>query len=96
MTSENFERAWKALVAYYENKRLLVRSYISQFTALQKLKNESVIELRKLCHSVKSTVGSLKSIGRPITKGEDLFVHLVVDLLDHRSPISARVGERHQ
>lgn len=73
-TSENFERAWDVLTAYYENKRLLVRSYISQFTALQKLKSESVIELRKLCHSVKSTVGSLESIGRSITKGEDLFV----------------------
>ncbi|XP_025270835.1 uncharacterized protein LOC112639871 [Camponotus floridanus] len=84
-TTENFERAWDVLVAYYENKRLLVRSYISQFTSLQKLKSESVVELRKLCHSVKSTVGSLESIGRPITKGEDLFVHLVVDLLDPRS-----------
>jgi len=80
-TSENLERAWDALIAYYENKRLLVRSYISQFTSLHKLKSESVIDLRKLYHSVKSTVGSLESIGRPITKGEDLFVHPVVDLL---------------
>ncbi|XP_025267780.1 uncharacterized protein LOC112639101 [Camponotus floridanus] len=74
--NENFERAWDVLVTYYENKRLLVRSYISQFTSLQKLKNESVVELRKLCHSVKSTVGSLESIGRPITEGEDLFLFL--------------------
>lgn len=32
-----------------------------------------------------STVSSLESIGRPITRGEDLFVHLIVDLLDARS-----------
>lgn len=84
-TDENFGRAWATLTEYYENKRLLVRSYITQFTALQKLKGESAAELRKLYHCMVSTVGSLASIERPITRGEDLFVHLVVDLLDLRS-----------
>lgn len=73
------------LIVYYKNKRLLVRGYISQFMSLQKLKSELVVELRKLYHSVKSTVGSLESIGRSITKSEDLFVYLVVDFLDFRS-----------
>jgi len=40
-TSENYDRAWKALTDHYENKRLLVRGYISQLTSLQKLKGES-------------------------------------------------------
>lgn len=84
-TGDNFERAWKILTDFYENKRLLTRAYISQFTALQKLKGESASELRKLYHSVRSIVGSLESIQRPITSGEDLFVHLVVELLDPRS-----------
>ncbi|XP_029675866.1 uncharacterized protein LOC115243211 [Formica exsecta] len=84
-TAENFDRAWKILTGYYENKRLLVCSYISRFSALQKLKSESATELRKLYHGVMSTVGVLESIGRPITRGENLFVHLVVDLLDSRS-----------
>lgn len=39
-TDENFERAWKVLTDYYENKRLLTRSYLAQFTSLQKLKGE--------------------------------------------------------
>jgi hypothetical protein len=39
-TNENFSRAWKTLTNYYENKKLLVYSYISQFTALQKLKGD--------------------------------------------------------
>jgi len=29
-----------------------------------------------------STVGSLEGIGRPITRGDDLFVHLIIELLD--------------
>ncbi|KMQ84123.1 hypothetical protein RF55_18361, partial [Lasius niger] len=80
-TDENFERAWRSLTNHFENKRLLVRSYLSKFTALQKLKGESSSDLRNLCH----TVNSLESIGRPITNGEDLFVYLIVELLDLRS-----------
>ncbi|KMQ90768.1 hypothetical protein RF55_9440 [Lasius niger] len=38
ITDENFDRAWNVLTDYFENNRLLVRSYISKFTALQKLK----------------------------------------------------------
>ncbi|KAL6418613.1 hypothetical protein ACFW04_011959 [Cataglyphis niger] len=84
-TGENFDRAWKVLTDYYENKRLLVRSYIAKFLSIPRVKGESSAELRNLYHGVLSTVGSLESIGRPITSGEDLFVHLVVDLLDSRS-----------
>lgn len=84
-TDEKYERAWTTLTGYYENKRLLVRSYISRFTALHKLKGESATDLRKLQHGVMSTIGALESIDRPITRGEDLFVHLIVDLLDPRS-----------
>ncbi|KAL6418839.1 hypothetical protein ACFW04_011733 [Cataglyphis niger] len=84
-TCENFDRAWKVPTDYYENKRLLVRSYIARFLNIQWVKGESSTELRNLYHGVLSTVSSLESIGRPITSGEDLFVHLVVDLLDSRS-----------
>ncbi|XP_029672105.1 uncharacterized protein LOC115240853 [Formica exsecta] len=83
-TGENFGRAWKVLTDYYENKRLLVRSYIARLTAIQRMRGESSADLRKLYHGVLSTVGSLERIGRPIARGEDLFVHLVVDLLDTR------------
>ncbi|KAL6418020.1 hypothetical protein ACFW04_011103 [Cataglyphis niger] len=84
-TGENFDRAWKVLTDYYENKRLLVRSYLAKFLSIPRVKGKSSAELRNLYHGVLSTVGSLESIGRPITSGEDLFVHLVVDLLDSRS-----------
>lgn len=53
-TDENFDHAWKTLTDYYE----LIRSYISSFTAIQKLKDESAANLRKLYHSVMNTVGS--------------------------------------
>lgn len=84
-TDENFNRAWKALTDYFDNKRLLVRSYISQFTALQRLKDESASDLRHLYHDVMSIVSSMEGIERPITRREDLFLHLIIELLDSRS-----------
>ncbi|XP_011687417.1 PREDICTED: uncharacterized protein LOC105449732 [Wasmannia auropunctata] len=84
-TDENFRRAWQILVNYYENTRLLVRSYYAAFTALPKMKSESAAELRKVFYCVTGTVGALESIGRPVNNSEDLFVHLTIELLDPRS-----------
>lgn len=84
-TGENYDRAWSTLSSYYENKRLLVRAYLANFVSLPKMRSESAVELRKIFHGVKSTVGSLASIGRAIDRSEDLFVHLAVELLDSRS-----------
>ncbi|XP_029162606.1 uncharacterized protein LOC114934126 [Nylanderia fulva] len=84
-TDDNYDIAWKTLSDYYENKRLLTRNYLNNFLMLTKMKSESAAELRRLFHGVKTTVSSLKSIDRPINRTEDLFVHLVVELLDNRS-----------
>lgn len=72
------------LVDHYENKRLLVRSCFSSFTALQKMKNESAGDLKRIFHGMLSAVGTQKSVGRPINKCTDLFVHLV-EMLNPRS-----------
>lgn len=84
-TGENFESAWKALSDYYENKRLIVRAYLANFVSLPRMKNESASELRKIYHGVRATVNSLSSIGRDIESSDDLFVYLIVELLDSRS-----------
>ncbi|KMQ84566.1 hypothetical protein RF55_17540, partial [Lasius niger] len=84
-TEANYERAWQTLTSYYENKRLLVRAYLAKFLAIPRMKVESAADLRKVFHGVKTTVGSLGSINRPIESSEDLFVYLAVDLLDPRS-----------
>ncbi|KMQ84252.1 hypothetical protein RF55_18106, partial [Lasius niger] len=84
-SDKNYEKAWSTLRDYYENKRFLVRSYLANFLALQKMKSESAVELRKILHNIKTTVSSLETIGRPVTSNEDLFVHLAIELLDARS-----------
>lgn len=82
-TAENNQRAWKMLTEQFENKRLLVRSCLSKFCALSKMKSESASELRKVLHGALSTANTLESIGHPIN--EDLFAFFVVELLDVRT-----------
>lgn len=84
-TAGNFDRAWGTLRGHYENKRLLVWAYLSQFVSIPKMKSESAIKLRRLYHGLKDTVSSMESIDRPIDHGGDLFVHLTVEKLDSRS-----------
>jgi len=82
---DNFERAWSVLSDHFENKRLLVRSYLTAFTSLPKMKPESVSDFRRIFHGAVATVGALEGIGRPVTDGSDLFVHLIVELLDTKT-----------
>ncbi|XP_071581100.1 uncharacterized protein [Temnothorax nylanderi] len=84
-TAENYRRAWTILCEQFENKRLLVRSCLTKFTALQKMKSETATELRKVLNGASTTAGALESIGRPISNSEDLFVFFVVERLDART-----------
>ncbi|XP_025993937.2 uncharacterized protein LOC113004546 [Solenopsis invicta] len=81
-TDANFERTSRALVDHYENRRLLVRSYISRLLSLTKMKGESAAELRKIYHCVQTTLGSLEGVGRPLARSDDLCVQLITELLD--------------
>lgn len=84
-TEDNFERAWSTLREHFENQRLLVRSYLTAFTSLPRMKADSVADHRRIFHGVVSTVGALEVIGRPIENRTDLFVHIAVELLDAKT-----------
>ncbi|KMQ90572.1 bel12-ag transposon polyprotein [Lasius niger] len=84
-TEDNFERAWDTLSSHFENTRFLVKSYLASFTSLPRMKAPSASGLRRIFHGVLLTVGALESIGRPISNCSDLFVHLVVELLDSKT-----------
>lgn len=80
----SYKRAWKELSGYYENTRISVSSHLTRFLSLQKMKTENATELKKIFHGIIGTYDSLKNLGRPVSESEDLFVHLVVELLGPR------------
>lgn len=84
-TGENFQRAWTTLSEHYENRRLLVNSYCSAFLAVPRMRGETVADLRRVYHGMTAAVGSLETVGGPALSSPDLFIHLVVGLLDART-----------
>ncbi|XP_070524040.1 uncharacterized protein [Cardiocondyla obscurior] len=84
-TEENFVRAWETLTSFYNNTRLLVRSLLTAYVSLLRMKTESATELRRLFHAMTGVVGSLEGVDRPISSSEDLFVFITVERLDPRS-----------
>jgi len=84
-TEDNFERAWAVMSDHFENKRLLVRFYLTALTSLPRMKSDSVSDLRKIFHGALATVDALEGVGRPVTDCSDLFVHLIVELLDAKT-----------
>lgn len=84
-TAENYSRAWNILCGYYENKRLLVHACLNKFTSLRRMRSESATELRRILDGVTATASTLESVGRPVSGCEDLFAHLVAELLDSRT-----------
>jgi len=84
-TAVSYKRAWQELSDFYENTRLLVRSYLSKFLSLKKMKGECAADLKHVYHGVINTYDSLANLGRPVSESEDLFVHLIVELLSPRT-----------
>lgn len=84
-TEASYKKAWKELSDFFENTRLLVCFYISKFLSLQKIKNENATNLKKIFRGIVNTYDSLGNLGSPMLCCEDLFVHLIVDLLGPRT-----------
>ncbi|XP_050459378.1 uncharacterized protein LOC126855608 [Cataglyphis hispanica] len=87
-TGENFDRAWKVLMDYYENKRLLVRSYIARFLAIQRVKGESSTDLRNFYHGV------VELALTPLGDGPPLRISASVNTPPRRWPL-ARITSVH-
>ncbi|XP_011268073.1 uncharacterized protein LOC105258504 [Camponotus floridanus] len=62
VTEDNFGPAWDALVARYENKRVLMSAYLDRLFGLQPLTRKSGDELKDLLATVKKALGSLHAL----------------------------------
>jgi hypothetical protein len=75
ITADNFEVAWKILVARYENKRRLVEMHAAVLCNLPGVSRESAFELNELRERANRAIASLKNLGR---SPEDILSDLLV------------------
>ncbi|XP_020298473.1 uncharacterized protein LOC109862750 [Pseudomyrmex gracilis] len=81
----SYKKAWRELTDFYQNTRLLTRSYLSKFLSLQKMKNDSAVDLKQNFYTTVNIHDALENLERPVSSSKDLFVHIIFDLLGPRT-----------
>ena len=82
MSEENFERAWKCLTDYYENKRRLITSHPSEFFSVTPMMVDTFSELKRLYKETFNPLESLDSLNRANSKYDDLVIFLTSSRFD--------------
>ena len=82
LSGENYDKAWTALLAYYENNRRLVNQYVSEIYAVKSMKSETSQELKPINREILSPIESLSSIGRTDSLSNDLIVFQILSRPD--------------
>ncbi|XP_012543645.1 uncharacterized protein LOC105841073 [Monomorium pharaonis] len=83
--AENFQKSWDALIAFYENKRVLVHAALNSLFSIRRMVKESAGELEKLYTLVLQIYRTLESLERPVYYWDDFLIFCIVERLDAES-----------
>lgn len=76
-TRDNFLWAWNTLVERYDNRRMLVKTYLDLFFGLKVLIRENAADLRALVNTC-GIIRLLESMNRLTDQWDDLLVYMTV------------------
>lgn len=85
LTSDNFQKAWDALISFYENKRLLVNSALQSLLSLKRMTKESSTEMEHLYTNIMQIYRTFDTLQRPVQMWDDFLVFIAVQRLDSES-----------
>lgn len=85
LTSDNFQKAWDALISFYENKRLLVNAALHALLSIKRMTKESAAELEQLYTTILQIYRSLETLNRPVSRWDDFLVFIATQRLDAES-----------
>lgn len=85
LTADNFQKAWEALISFYENKRLLVNAALHSLLSLKRMTKESSNEMEQLYTNITQTYRTLETLQRPVQAWDDFLVFIAVQRLDSES-----------
>lgn len=85
LTADNFQKAWDALIAFYENKRLLVNAALHSLVTLKRMTRESANEMEQLYTSIMQIYRTLETLQRPVETWDDILIFIAVQRLDSES-----------
>lgn len=85
VTANNFTLAWEALVSRYDNRRVLITSYLDQIFTLGLIATKSSSKLKELLSTVKESLGGLRMLDAPVDSWDLFIVHFMTTRLDSES-----------
>lgn len=85
LTADNFQKAWEALISFYENKRLLINSALQSLLTLKRMTRESASEMEQLYSNITQIYRTLETLQRPVETWDDILVFIAVQRLDSES-----------
>lgn len=66
LTADNFQKAWEALISFYENKWLLVNAALHSLLSLKRMTKESASELEQLYTNITQIYRTLETLQPPL------------------------------
>lgn len=85
VTLDNYDVAWTSLTDRYENKRLIVFSYVKSLFDVPVVVRENSTELRHLYDTFIKSIRSLDNLGQPTKQWDTLLIYLLVSKFDSRT-----------
>ena len=85
VTAVNYETAWNILTERYENKRIIIKSYMDLLIKQSNIQTESSAAIKKLLDTTSEALGALKNLGLPIDHWDAWIVYITVQRLDCES-----------
>jgi len=77
LSDVNYSFAWEMLMDEYEHKRLLIYSHLESFVCFPVMKSESIVELRRLRHTVAIALAALTNLGSPVEQWDHIIVFII-------------------
>jgi len=77
VTADNFQKSWQALIAFYENKRLLVNAALHSLMSLKRMTSESATEMEQLYVNMIQIYRTLEALNRPIAFWDDFLIFFI-------------------
>ncbi|XP_055598712.1 uncharacterized protein LOC129748218 [Uranotaenia lowii] len=85
ITAANYEVAWSTLERRYENRKLLVKSYLDSLFSIDSLRHESYEVLNKFISDFERNLQMLQKVGEKPDQWSTLLVHMVCSRLDQHT-----------
>ncbi|XP_055605576.1 uncharacterized protein LOC129753754 [Uranotaenia lowii] len=92
LTAANYQVAWDALTNRYENRKLIVKTYVDALFKVEIMRKECYDGLSKLIGGFEKNLQMLEKIGESSDGWSTLLVHMVCARLD---PLTLRHWETH-